>query len=370
MSDSNAGKGVAWAIGLVLAVPFAIVPAGVLLLGDDDSTSGAACSASGSSSMALSVVGDVPALDGYTEDELKIAAVIMKAADNAGVGERGQIIGIMASLQETHLTNLPGGDRDSVGTFQQRPSVGWGTADQLHTPSYAAKAFYEGVDAKNGSHIPGLKDIDGWESMAPTQAAQAVQGSDYPDAYAKHQKEAEKILAALSGTEVESTGATIGGCATSGIQATGKWKDALERGRSLIGTKYDFGGGDENGPTAQGIDCSGFVLYVLKGMGTADLPRSSQGQFDALASTPVDEDSIRPGDLIFYAKGRTGTVGSPNAISHVAIYAGDGKMLESTRYSTNSNEPGVQEVDAKLSGSKGFVGIRRVPGTEQGAKIK
>jgi cell wall-associated NlpC family hydrolase len=369
MSDSNSGKGVAWVAGLALAVPFAFVPAGVLLLGDDDSTNGASCSAGGDTSAALSVTGDVPTVDGYSKDQLKLAAVIMKVGEDTGVGQRGQLIAIMTALQESTLRNLNGGDRDSVGPFQQRPSIGWGTVDQLRDPAYSAKAFYQGVDAKNGSHIPGLKDIDGWESMAPTVAAQSVQGSDYPDAYAKHQKAAEKILAGLSGTEVESTGATIGSCSTSGIQATGKAKDALDRGRALIGTKYDFGGGGEDGPTAQGIDCSGFSQYVLKGAGVTGLPRTAQGQFDATASTPVDEDDIQPLDLIFYAKGRTGTVGSPDAISHVAIYAGDGKMIESTRYN-GGTEPGVQEVPAELSDGKGFVGIHRVPGVKQGAKVK
>ena len=79
------------------------------------------------------------------------------------------------------MRNLSWGDRDSVGLFQQRPSQGWGTPEQLQDPAYAARLFYVG----NEGYTRGLLDIRGWQSMTVTQAAQAVQISAYPDHYAK-----------------------------------------------------------------------------------------------------------------------------------------------------------------------------------------
>ena len=95
------------------------------------------------------------------------------------------------------MRNLDWGDRDSLGLFQQRPSNGWGTADEVRDPVRAAKAFYGGASDPNGSNTRGLLDIPGWQSMTFTQAAQAVQISAYPDAYAQWEKPAYAWLAAL-----------------------------------------------------------------------------------------------------------------------------------------------------------------------------
>ena len=82
-------------------------------------------------------------------------------------------VALAAALQESNLLNLPYGDRDSLGLFQQRPSQGWGTAAQILDPAYAASAFYAR-----------LVDVPGWESLPVTQAAQLVQSSADPGAYA------------------------------------------------------------------------------------------------------------------------------------------------------------------------------------------
>jgi hypothetical protein len=88
-------------------------------------------------------------------------------------------------MQESSLQNLNYGDRDSLGLFQQRPSAGWGTPAQLTTTTYASKLFFGGPSNPNRGITNGLLDIPGWQSMTVTQAAQAVQKSAYPDAYAK-----------------------------------------------------------------------------------------------------------------------------------------------------------------------------------------
>jgi hypothetical protein len=109
-----------------------------------------------------------------------------------GVSDYGIAIALATAMQESSLRNLSWGDRDSVGLFQQRPSTGWGTVEELTDPARAAQLFFEGR-----SGVRGLLDISGWESMSLTQAAQRVQISAYPDAYAKWESSAWEWLAEL-----------------------------------------------------------------------------------------------------------------------------------------------------------------------------
>jgi len=102
-------------------------------------------------------------------------------------------VALAAALQESLLRNLPGGDRDSVGLFQQRPSQGWGTPAQLTDPRYAAAAFYRA-----------LGRISGWSTMPVTDAAQRVQHSATPEAYANWEAEA-RVLARILTREVPET---------------------------------------------------------------------------------------------------------------------------------------------------------------------
>jgi hypothetical protein len=91
-------------------------------------------------------------------------------------------------MQESSLRNIAWDDRDSVGLFQQRPSQGWGSAEQLMDPTYAAGKFYDK-----------LLTISGWQAMPLTQAAQAVQVSALPDAYARWEPDAVTIVQTLTG---------------------------------------------------------------------------------------------------------------------------------------------------------------------------
>ncbi|MGP9683876.1 hypothetical protein [Brachybacterium sp. AOP3-A1-3] len=166
-------------------------------------SSNPACTAG--SAPALTVEADaLPSIAGYTPEQLSAAAQIMKAGSELGLPERAQLIGLMTAMQESTLQNLSGGDRDSVGLFQQRPSQGWGTVEQLRDPSYAATAFFRGVDTSRSGHISGLVDIEGWESMSLTQAASAVQlpAEQYEGEYAKHESEARKLMSELAGVPV------------------------------------------------------------------------------------------------------------------------------------------------------------------------
>src|SRR3954452_5104823 len=107
------------------------------------------------------------------------ARTIWRVAQQLGAGDQGAVVGIATALQESALRNLSYGDRDSVGLFQQRASQGWGTPAQLQNPIYAAAAFYDR-----------LVTVSGWQTAPVTAAAQAVQRSGAPEAYADWEPEA------------------------------------------------------------------------------------------------------------------------------------------------------------------------------------
>lgn len=125
------------------------------------------------------------------------AALVAGAAVRRAMPPRAATIALATALQESKLVNIDYGDRDSLGLFQQRPSTGWGTPDQILNASHAARLFYGGPSNPNKGKTRGLLDIPGWQSMSLTQAAQAVQISAYPNAYAKWETSATSWLAQL-----------------------------------------------------------------------------------------------------------------------------------------------------------------------------
>jgi N-acetylmuramoyl-L-alanine amidase len=126
------------------------------------------------------------------------ARVIVAVGRQLGVGDYGIVIALSAAMQESGLLNINYGHLDSVGLFQQRPSAGWGTIAELTNPTYSARLFYGGPSNPNRGITRGLLDITGWKSMTVTQAAQKVQVSAYPNAYAKWESSARFWLAALN----------------------------------------------------------------------------------------------------------------------------------------------------------------------------
>jgi hypothetical protein len=118
------------------------------------------------------------------------AATIAAVATSRGLPERALTIALATSLQESRLRNLDHGDRDSLGLFQQRPSQGWGTEAQILDPVYSSNEFFDG-----------LVKIKGYSRLPLTVAAQRVQKSGYPQAYAKHEADATLLSAALTGRE-------------------------------------------------------------------------------------------------------------------------------------------------------------------------
>ena len=116
------------------------------------------------------------------------ATTIAAVGKRMGMPDHAVSVALAAALQESKLHNLEHGDRDSLGLFQQRPSQGWGTASEVLTPHYAASAFYRR-----------LAGIAGWENLPVTTAAQQVQRSGAPGAYAQWEHEARAIAQAATG---------------------------------------------------------------------------------------------------------------------------------------------------------------------------
>lgn len=132
------------------------------------------------------------------------AATIAAVSQRLGVPQEGLSVALATALQESGLRNLDHGDRDSQGLFQQRPSQGWGTASQVRHPALAAAAFFGRAQHTDN---PGLLDVPGWQRMTLTQAAQAVQRSAYPSAYARWGPRATRLAALLTGNRVDATSA-------------------------------------------------------------------------------------------------------------------------------------------------------------------
>jgi murein DD-endopeptidase MepM/ murein hydrolase activator NlpD len=143
---------------------------------------------------------DGTTLEGLDPEQTHNAQIIVAVGQTAEVPAYGLQIALATAMQESSLRNLDYGDRDSLGLFQQRPSTGWGTSAQVTDPVYAARAFYGGPTGPNNGEPPGLLDIDGWQHMALTDAAQAVQRSAYPKAYARWEAPAGRWLASLTGS--------------------------------------------------------------------------------------------------------------------------------------------------------------------------
>lgn len=275
-------------------------------------------------------------------EQIPNAKAIIVTGITLQVPARGQIIALATALQESRLRNLPSGDRDSVGLFQQRPSQGWGTPAQLLDPLYASSKFYSALLA-----------VPGWQQLTVTQAAQAVQKSALPDAYATWEPLATALQQAITATlptaaqptataPADPTGspAAVTGCgpADDGSQygpippgtvpagytipadAPAAVKTAITWAMHQLGTPYQWGGSctASHGQDPMGrCDCSSLVQQSYRAAGIT-LPRTTYTQINT--GVPVPINALQPGDLLF-------TEGSAAHPQHVGIYLGAGLVI-------------------------------------------
>ncbi|MCL7493786.1 C40 family peptidase [Streptomyces sp. MCA2] len=272
------------------------------------------------------------------------AQTIITTGISLNVPARGQVVALATAMQESRLRNLGSGDRDSVGLFQQRPSQGWGTAQQLHDPVYATTRFYKA-----------LEKVHGWQQLTVAQAAQRVQKSGFPHAYARWESLATALDRAITASLPHSAQGKDAQDASSGASSVcvpskdgSSWgpipegkvpkgykipKGAAPRARKAmrwamqqLGTPYQWGGHctSPRGPHPMGrCDCSSLTEQAYAHAGVK-LTRTTYTQVrDGKAVSPQ---SLKPGDLIF----SRGTASRPE---HVGMALGDGLVIEAPRTS-------------------------------------
>ncbi|MEV7035696.1 C40 family peptidase [Streptomyces sp. NPDC093272] len=337
---------------LLLALPILAIGAG---------TASASCSTAGARGVDTSAVAkqvkailaggvkssvSVPGLDDPA-DQVPNSKTIQATGVAMNIPARGQIVALATALQESGLRNLTYGDRDSLGLFQQRPSQGWGTANEILDPVHASTKFYKG-----------LEKVSGWQSLSIAQAAQAVQKSGFPEAYAKWEPLATALQQAIapllqkagdpspSPSPSSPTNAstpslsTASNCSEEGdgtdfgtipagtlpvdykIPATAptKVQTAIRWALGQLGTPYQWGGTctRSHGTDAMGrCDCSSLMQQAYKAAGVT-LPRTTYTQVKDGKAVSVD--ALRPGDLLF-------TEGTAAVPEHVGMAIGHGLIV-------------------------------------------
>lgn len=169
-------------------------------------------------------------------DQAHFASIIAGESVRRGLPSRAASIALATAYQETGIRNLDYGDRDSVGLFQQRPSQGWGTKQQLMDPYYASGKFYDA-----------LVKIENWETADINDVAQQVQNSGHPEAYRDHEGDARVLASTLTGQSpagfscLDRTGAAgdIKGLRKSLEQMFGKLNDSAEGSVITIRARSD-----------------------------------------------------------------------------------------------------------------------------------
>ncbi|MDP3892153.1 hypothetical protein [Nocardioides sp.] len=121
-------------------------------------------------------------------EQAENASLIAAIGVRRGLPARAVSIALATAYQESKILNIDYGDRDSLGIFQQRPSQGWGSVEQVQDPVYSTNAFYDA-----------LERVKGYEDMRITEAAQRVQRSGFPEAYEQHADDARALASALTG---------------------------------------------------------------------------------------------------------------------------------------------------------------------------
>ncbi|WP_446038051.1 C40 family peptidase [Streptomyces sp. SID1121] len=284
------------------------------------------------------------------DEQIPNAKTIVATGISLRVPARGQVVALATAMQESRLRNLGSGDRDSLGLFQQRPSQGWGTPEQMRDPVYASTQFYKALLA-----------VPGWQQLTVTQAAQAVQKSGLPGAYAQWEPLAralqQAITAALPDTGPNQPGTGTGpgpgpgpgpgdesttcspaddgsgygpipeGTVPKGYaipKAPAKARTALTWAMHQLGTPYQWGGTctDAHGPDPMGrCDCSSLTQQAYAHAGV-QLTRTTYTQVKE--GKAVSPRHLLPGDLLF-------TRGTAAVPEHVGMYMGAGLVINAPR---------------------------------------
>lgn len=330
-----------WLVGLVvvglLGGLIAVAAISVLLggVGSGDWRFGAPCGsvlASTDPREAPQVAVQVSDLDA---EQRAIVDLIIAIGKQRGLPPRAWQIAIQAGMTESRLHNLNYGDRDSLGIFQMRPSQGWGSVAQVTDPVYQINKFYDV-----------LLTVPNWETRRPGDIAQAIERSAFPLRYHQWEPLAVNVINTVGGDVAEFVQAS---CTTPLPAPTEIAGRAMQFALGEVGKPYVWGA---TGPDS--YDCSGLMLRAYESAGVT-LPRVSRQQYWAGTQLPVRQ--AQPGDLLFWAYDRS----DPATIHHVAMYLGDGQMIEAPYTGEQVRTRAVDWADAEL------VPLATRPGSSNGS---
>lgn len=239
------------------------------------------------------------------DEQRGTVALIISIGKQRKMPPRAWQVAIQAGMTESGLRNLNYGDRDSLGIFQMRPSMGWGTPTQVTDPVYAVNKFFNV-----------LESVPNWKEQRPGESAQDVERSAFPDRYHKWEAMAAHMISQVGAVQDPTgCGEGVGKLLPAPTAAAGS---AIQWALGQQGKPYEWGAATTH---QNSFDCSSLMLQAFRAAGIT-LPRTSRQQFKAGALLPVQQ--AQPGDLLFWAYDR----GNPATIHHVAMYLGDGKIVE------------------------------------------
>jgi cell wall-associated NlpC family hydrolase len=312
-------KAAAAGVALLLLIILAFLTAATSILTGSGTPGGVACAIT--PSMASSTAGRPVAASASTGvasawtldgEQHANASLIVQIALERGLPSRAAVIAVATALQESKLRNLRYGHLDSLGLFQQRPSQGWGSAEQILNPRHATGTFYDR-----------LVKVPRWEQLPLARVSQTVQRSGFPDAYAQWEPLAQRVVDALAGT-----------CVTliPGEQIAA----VIAYAHAQLGKPYLWGA---EGPDS--FDCSGLTMRAFQAAGIS-IPRVAADQWRW--GPPIPNGQEQPGDLAFFRMEADGP-------GHVGLVIGGGKMIHAPNRRT------VVKIDSYQRG--GLIGFTR-----------
>ncbi|SDD56413.1 C40 family peptidase [Actinokineospora iranica] len=272
----------------------------------------------------------------FSGEQLANAQLIVAVAVERRLPKRAAVLALATAMVESELRNVNHGDRDSLGLFQQRPSQGWGSPEQILNPTYAAGKFYD--------HLIALPN---WETMPTGAAEQAVQRSAYPDRYAPREAAAAELVArfwqgpdnpvpqapdiALAQYDHAATGCPDKGRGNLNpedldpkrlppgftVPPDQVHSAAVTYALAQVGKPYKWGA---EGPDA--FDCSGLTQAAWAHAGVGISRTTATQVHDGVPVGSIA--ALQPGDLVFIP----GADGTPAAPGHVGMYVGNGYMVD------------------------------------------
>jgi cell wall-associated NlpC family hydrolase len=299
-------------IGAVVAAPIALLAAVVLSATSGAVSAGVGCAGDGGPGGGQAQIDRTS----FSAEQMTNVQTITSVVAGRRMPGRAAVIAVTAALVESDLRNTTSGDRDSLGLFQERPSQGWGTPEDILNPVYATQQFLDHLVA-----------VPGWITLPPGAAEQDVERSAFPERYAPQEPVATLLVTRFLHGQTVSTGCADQGSAGGPAAAVSlpaaftlpvdpQESAAVAFAIAQLGKPYVWGA---KGPNA--FDCSGLVQAAWAAAGVALDADTADQVHDGVQVSSLA--AVQPGDLLFIP-GSLGTAAHPR---HVGLYAGHGLVI-------------------------------------------